>query len=353
MIVFFGQRSAGSQQRPAGNDAPQDGGCSAAPAIHSDPLGSDPRQRTSGPHWGEHGQWHWQGHACHWRQLGDQRHPPLLLLHGFGAASGHWRRNAAGLEAAGWCVYAVDLIGFGDSAQPGHHRHRRLDNRLWARQVQAFLAEVVGGPAVLVGNSLGSLVAVSCAVFYPAWVRGVVAAPLPDPTLLMPVARRRRPWRRRLQRHLVEGLCGVLPLELLLPLIARTPLLDLGLRSAYADAGAIDQELRRLVARPALRPTAARALRAMSIGMALRPRGATAAVLLERMRQPLLVLWGSHDRLVPMRVRHRLPAHKPDLELQVLPQLGHCLHDEAPQRFNRTLLQWLAQLEPQAAPADA
>ena len=33
--------------------------------------------------------------------------------------------------------------------------------------------------------------------------------------------------------------------------------------------------------------------------MALRPHGATAAVLLEQMRQPLLVLWGSHDRLVP------------------------------------------------------
>jgi pimeloyl-ACP methyl ester carboxylesterase len=179
-------------------------------------------------------------------------------------------------------------------------------------------------------------------VFFPVWVHGVVAAPLPDPTLLMPLQRRQRPWRRQVKRQLVVVLCRLLPLELLVPLIARTPLLDLGLRSAYSDQRAVDRELRRLVARPALRPRAARALRAMSIGMALRPRGATAAVLLEQMRQPLLVLWGSHDRLVPPEISERLHRHKGDLELQLLPKLGHCPHDEKPELFNRHVLGWLA-----------
>ena len=273
--------------------------------------------------------------------LGRRDHPALVLLHGFGAASGHWRHNAAALAEAGWCVYAIDLVGFGASSQPAHRRHRPLDNRLWARQVQGFLEQVVQGPAVLVGNSLGSLVAVTCAVFFPGWVQAVVAAPLPDPTLLMPMGRRRRPWRRRLQRRLVVGLCRLLPLELLVPLIARTPLLDLGLRSAYSSPAPLDRELRRLVAKPALRPQAPQALRAMSIGMALRPRAATAAPLLQRMRQPLLVLWGSQDRLVPVAISQRLGQHKPDLKLQLLPQLGHCPHDERPGLFNRALLQWL------------
>jgi len=274
--------------------------------------------------------------------LGDRSHPALVLIHGFGAASGHWRHNAADLAAAGWCVYAIDLVGFGASSQPGHRRDRPLDNRLWARQLQGFLEQVVQGPAVLVGNSLGSLVAITCAVFFPVWVHGVVAAPLPDPTLLMPQRRRRRPWRRQAKRQLVVVLWRLLPLELLVPLIARTPLLDLGLRSAYSDQRAVDRELRRLIARPALRPRAARALRAMSIGMALRPHGATAAVLLEQMRQPLLVLWGSHDRLVPPQISERLHRHKSDLELQLLPQLGHCPHDEKPDLFNRHVLGWLA-----------
>ena len=274
--------------------------------------------------------------------LGERQRPALVLIHGFGAASGHWRHNAAELAAAGWCVYAIDLVGFGASSQPGHHRHRSLDNRLWARQLQGFLEDIVQGPAVLVGNSLGSLVALTCAVFFPVWVDAVVAAPLPDPTLLMPLRRRRRPWLRRLKRGVVVVACRLLPLEVLVPLIARTPLLDLGLRSAYTNPQAVDRELRRLVARPAQRPQAARALRAMSIGMALRPRAATAAALLERMRQPLLVLWGSQDRLVPPQISERLRHHKGDLELQLLPQLGHCPHDEQPELFNRHVIGWLA-----------
>ena len=312
----------------------------ATTASHASVL--DPQPAPTGAQWGEHGSWQWQEHTCHWRVLGNKRHPALVLIHGFGAASGHWRHNAAELAAAGWCVYAIDLVGFGASSQPSHHRHQPLDNRLWARQLQGFLEQVVQGPAVLVGNSLGSLVALTCAVFFPVWVSGVVAAPLPDPTLLMPLQRRRRPWRRQLKRQVVVVLCRLLPLELLVPLIARTPLLDLGLRSAYSDPTSVDRELRRLVARPALRPRAARALRAMSIGMALRPRGATAAVLLERMQQPLLVLWGSHDRLVPPMISERLQRHKGDLELQLLPQLGHCPHDEQPKLFNRHVLGWLA-----------
>lgn len=286
--------------------------------------------------------------------LGDRRDPALVLIHGFGAASGHWRHNAAGLARAGWCVYAIDLLGFGASSQPGHHHRSPLDNRLWARQLQAFLEEVVEAPAVLVGNSLGSLVALTCAVFFPAWVQAVVAAPLPDPTLLMPLRRRRPRWRRRLGRHGVVWLCRLLPLELLVPLIARTPLLSLGLHSAYSDPQAVDGELRRLVAQPARRSGAARALRAMSIGMALRPRAATAAPLLERMEQPLLVLWGSEDRLVPVQISERLRVHKPDLQLNLLPRLGHCPHDERPALFNQTVLQWLCDRPGSPrAPADA
>jgi pimeloyl-ACP methyl ester carboxylesterase len=100
---------------------------------------------SSGTEWGIHADWLWRGERCHWRVLGEEDAPALLLVHGFAAGSGHWRRNAAVLAAAGWRVYGIDLIGFGASSQPS----LRLDNRLWARQLQAFLEQVVQGPAVL------------------------------------------------------------------------------------------------------------------------------------------------------------------------------------------------------------
>ncbi|MFZ9270926.1 MAG: alpha/beta fold hydrolase [Prochlorococcaceae cyanobacterium] len=299
------------------------------------PLHSAPTAR-----WGTAQLWSWRGLSCHWRVLGDRSGPAVLLLHGFGAGSGHWRRNAAPLAAAGWCVYGLDLIGFGASAQPA----LRLDNRLWARQVQAFAEQVVQAPVVLVGHSLGGLVALSCAVWWPQWVQAVVAAPLPDPSLLMPPKRpgRRRPWRRRLKRGAVQLLCRLLPLELIVPLLAHSPLLDLGIQLAYQQAVLGDGELHRVIAKPARRVTAVRALRAMSIAMALRPVGATARALLPRLRQPLLLIWGRNDRLVPLEVGAQCRQLQPALQLEVLEACGHCPHDEQAERFNTLLLHWLA-----------
>jgi pimeloyl-ACP methyl ester carboxylesterase len=300
----------------------------------------------TGADWGRHGDWNWHGQRCHWRVLGETHRPAIVLVHGFGAGSGHWRRNAATLASAGWCVYGIDLIGFGGSSQPGHHRRRPLDNRLWARQLQCFLEQVVQGPAVLVGHSLGGLVALSCSVFFPAWVLAVVAAPLPDPTLLMasPQAPRRRPWRRRLKRFVVILLCRLLPLELVVPLLAHSPLLDLGIQSAYHLPVIGDEELHRIIARPARRPGAVRALRAMSIAMALRPHGATAPALLRRLSLPLLLIWGRQDRLVPLDVARQCQRLRQDLPLVVLDRSGHCPHDESADHFNQALLSWLGQL---------
>jgi len=323
-------------------------------------AGAVPRQ---GSGWGQHRQWIWRGQVCHWRCLGEPGAPALVLLHGFGAARGHWRRNAAPLVDAGWCVYALDLLGFGASAQAP----LRLDNRLWARQLGAFLEQVVGRPAVVVGHSLGGLVALTGAVFFPDLVRAVVAAPLPDPTLLLaqpapgasqglPPGRglfrapRRRPWRRRGQRFLVTWLCRLLPLELVVPLLVHSPLLDLAIQSAYGELVIGDGELRRLIARPARRGGAPGALRAMSIAMALRPHGATAPALLVRLRQPLLLIWGQADRLVPLDVGHQCLRWRNSLDLQVIEGAGHCPHDESPAAFHRVLVPWLAQLAPHDAP---
>jgi pimeloyl-ACP methyl ester carboxylesterase len=297
--------------------------------------------------WGLHQEWHWQGHRCHWRHLGDANHPPLVLLHGFATGCGHWRRNAAALAAAGWSVYGLDLLGFGLSSQPSLH----LDNRLWARQVHSFLQEVVGEPAVLVGHSLGGLIALSCSVFFPRWVLALIAAPLPDPTLLTlsPSALRegrtqRPPWKRKLKRWLVIVLCRLLPLEVFVPLLAHSPLLDLAIQSAYRTPVMGDAELRRLIARPARQAGAVRSLRAMSVAMALRPQRATAPSLLTRLSHPMLLIWGEQDALVPLEVAWRCQRFQEQLPVKVIGGAGHCPHDENADAFNAVMLTWLENL---------
>ncbi|MEB3176868.1 MAG: alpha/beta fold hydrolase [Synechococcus sp.] len=296
---------------------------------------------AAGCDWGHHSWFQFEGWRCHWRQLGSTDAPPVVLLHGFGASSGHWRGNATALAEAGYCVYAIDLLGFGASDQ----RPQRLDNRLWSRQLSWFLQQVVQRPALLVGNSIGGLVALTTAVFSPQWVHAVVAAPLPDPTLLQPLPLRRAPWRRRLQRWLVLLVSRLLPLGPLVALLRQPRLIRMGLASAYAQRQRIDAELVQLIRTPARRSGAAKALAAMVRGMALRPAAATAPRLLPRLQQPLLLLWGRNDRLVPGAIATRV-LHFGHGELQWLEGLGHCPHDEDPERFNTALLGWLQRHTP-------
>lgn len=70
-------------------------------------MNSSTSQPDASPHWGEAQLWQWQGFQCHWQVLGDTDAPALLLLHGFGTSSGHWRHTAAPLAAAGWCVFGL------------------------------------------------------------------------------------------------------------------------------------------------------------------------------------------------------------------------------------------------------
>ncbi len=305
-----------------------------------------PQPASSGADWGTAQAWQWMNLSCHWRVLGDPCDPAIVLIHGFGASSSHWRHNSGALAAAGYQVFGLDLIGFGRSDQPGLNQGFSLDNHFWARQLSAFLEEIVQRPAVLVGNSLGGLTVLTTAALRPALVTAAVAAPLPDPTLLSPLPKQQSRWLRRLKRITVTLVCRLIPLELIVPLIARTPLLRAGLQGAYQRSIHSDEELQTLIAQPALRRTAARSLRAMSVGMALRSRAATAPVLLQRLKNirnspPLLLIWGRQDRFVPLMIGEAVKSQHPWVELKVIENAGHCPHDETPELFQHELLHWL------------
>ncbi len=287
--------------------------------------------------WGQVSVLHWQGQLLQVRQLGCDGDPPLVLVHGFAAAAGHWRANAPAFAAAGWRVYGVDLLGFGASAQP----FLVQDNRTWAQQVLHLIEQCIQEPVVIVGHSLGALVGLTAAVARPELVKALVLAPLQDPALLKPQPRR-RPWQQflmLLQRWLV-------PWRLILWLFSRTWLLAWGLKAAYQQHHRLDQAILRLFARPCRRPGAARSLAGMTMGMGRRPPQETAPELLRRVTCPVLTLWGQEDRLAPRAMAKAVVRLRPDLQLQVLEDCGHCPHDEDPKRFNGIVLAWLGETLP-------
>ena len=128
--------------------------------------------------------WIWNGFKISWNVKGEQNKLPILLIHGFGASSAHWRNNINFFFNKGYAVYTIDLLGFGKSEQPGIKEIGKLDNLVWSNQISDFIKEIIRpqnpNKVILIGNSLGSLVALTCAVLNPQEIDKIIASPLPD-----------------------------------------------------------------------------------------------------------------------------------------------------------------------------
>lgn len=83
--------------------------------------------------------------------FGDDRDPPVVLLHGGGQTRHSWAATAADLGDRGWHAITVDLRGHGDSGWSTDGVYA-LDR--FAGDV-VHIAEFLGRPPVFVGASLG------------------------------------------------------------------------------------------------------------------------------------------------------------------------------------------------------
>jgi pimeloyl-ACP methyl ester carboxylesterase len=95
--------------------------------------------------------------------------PPLVLVHGGGAHAGWWEPVLSALLAR-QRVVALDLSGHGDSGRRLHG----YSTATWADEVAAVLREVAGGPAAVIGHSLGGRVGTMTAGRYPESVSALV-----------------------------------------------------------------------------------------------------------------------------------------------------------------------------------
>ena len=100
---------------------------------------------------------------------------PMVLLHGLGGSHLNWMRLGP-LLAERARVLAPDLPGFGDTPPAGRSTTVQA-NAAW---VGRFVEEVAGSPAILVGNSMGGLIATLAAIGRPEDVAGLI---LVDPAL--------------------------------------------------------------------------------------------------------------------------------------------------------------------------
>lgn len=110
---------------------------------------------------------HQRFHFLHW---GDPAHEPVLLLHGGNQSAHSW--DLCSLNLCGdWSVYALDQRGHGDSEWS---RGAHYDVPELMQDAAAFIRDVIGRPCIVVGHSMGGLVACSLALHAPDLVRRLV-----------------------------------------------------------------------------------------------------------------------------------------------------------------------------------
>jgi len=296
--------------------------------------------------------WNWNGFKIAWFVEKEKSNKPLLFIHGFGANSDHWRKNIKSFAENGYAVYTIDLLGFGKSDQPGIKEIGKLDNGIWCDQVTDFITEIIRpinpNKIVLVGNSLGGLVALTCAVSIPEEISGIIASPLPDPIGLKIKYSKDKSKFQSLKYNLLKIFVSLLPIEFILFVINRFKLVYYFLNFAYEKKEFIDKELFNLISIPSKRSSAARALRAMCLGMAIRSNKLKAFFLLEIISKvkkvPFLLIWGEKDNFIPLNYGKRIAKLFPWVQLKVISNSGHCVHDEDPQLFNKISQDWIDEL---------
>lgn len=95
----------------------------------------------------------------------------ILFIHGIGNSGKAWEKVIAELPKD-IAIVAVDLLGFGDSPKPDWALYNA---KTQARSVLATcLAQGIIGPLIVVGHSLGSLVAIEMAKRYPLMIRSLI-----------------------------------------------------------------------------------------------------------------------------------------------------------------------------------
>jgi pimeloyl-ACP methyl ester carboxylesterase len=263
------------------------------------------------------------GLRLHLRMAG-RGDPVMLLVHGFAASTFTWHAVFDRLAEIG-TVIAIDRPGFGLTSRAANddwHGANPFDHEAQADLLVALLDRFGIEQAVLIGHSAGGTVAMLAALRYPRrFTRLTLIAPaiyinLPPPLWLKHwLDYRSVQWLVPVVTHTLARLDG--------PILSR----------AWHDSRRIPPDTRAAYREPFH-------LYGWDAGMLALARANRPLDLpshLTELTQPILIITGDDDRIVPTAQSLRLAAELPRAELVVIPDCGHIPQEEQPVAFLEAL----------------
>ena len=243
----------------------------------------------------------------------------VVLLHGIGGGQSIWSDDASGtaraIAAGGFCAVSVDLPGYGASDTVGS-----VSLQGFVDAVAAVIDEVAAPHTVVLGHSMGSMVAQELVAQSPQHVQGLVLA-----CTTSAFGKPDGAWQAA---FVAERLA---PLDAGLGMAGMAAQLVPGMVSPAAPPAA--PAIARSIMSRVPEATYRQALRAIA--------GFDRRATLAAIDVPTLLLSGDHDRTAPPDVMQRMAGRIAGAEYVCLPQAGHIANVEAPAAFNEAVVVFL------------
>lgn len=235
----------------------------------------------------------------------------IVLIHGFASSTYTWEKVGPLLNRLGYHVWALDLKGFGWSDKPGDTSY---DVVTLTEEVNQWMDAVGLREVVLVGNSLGGGIAILLALLHPDKVGRMVlidaAAYDTEYPLIMKLAR--------------------LPLSALMTrlffcrFVVRLTLREVYHHRAWITKDQVEAYHARLRTDNALNAQIA-VVRALEF-----KRVEKYVKHIPEIQSKALIIWGDHDRWIPLSSAYRFRAELPHSEVVIIPECGHMPQEERP-----------------------
>jgi pimeloyl-ACP methyl ester carboxylesterase len=274
------------------------------------------------------------GHRVCYRRIGQG--PAILLIHGITSSSSNWGPVATRL-APRYTVIAPDLLGHGNSAKP------RGDYSMgaFASGARDLMVALDIPRATVIGHSLGGGVAMQFAYQFPEFAERL--ALVSSGGLGAEV-------------HSLLRAATIPGAEVVIPLLASQRVLSAGravgraldrvgiklgndvLEMARGHASLGDRETRSAFVHT---------LRASVDPSGQRVRATDRLYLAAQLS--VLIIWGARDRIIPLSHGERAHELIPGSRFEVFERSGHFPHLDEPERFARTLHDWISGTEPSEA----
>jgi len=255
------------------------------------------------------------GVRIHYQEAGDEKAPPIILIHGFISSNLIWSHVLEPLAQKGFRAIAPDLPGYGYSEKP---RDAEYTINEQARSVIGLMDRLGIRKAAIAGASYGGAIAATMALDYPERVEKLI---------LVGAVTNDEAKKKFLLRVSVLPLIGDIatPLFLGSRWILRKRMEEMYRRMQRP----INEKM--VASRHHLLETA-NAHRAM-IRTARRWSANRIGREASLIRQPTMLVWGDQDDHIPLDDAFRLRDAMPNAKLIVFRNCGHLPPAECPEKF--------------------